>query len=68
MQREPFPQLLHEVVGIVEQAVDQIDDFAVQLIQPRRQPLASNLGRIAARIMDGDAIAHVAHSGSICER
>ncbi len=34
---EPLPQLLHEDVGVVEQAIDQIDRLAVERVEARRE-------------------------------
>ena len=55
---EPLPQLLHEHVGVVEQAVDQIDRLAVERREPRRQTLADDLRRIATRIVDRYLLTH----------
>ena len=48
MQREPLPQLLHEVVRVFEQAIDQIDDLAVELVEAGRQSFADNSRACAA--------------------
>ena len=55
---EPLPQLLHEDVGVVEQAIDQVDRLALERLQPRREPLAGHLGRIAAGIMHSHRLGH----------
>src|SRR6185295_9792514 len=56
---EPEAQLLHETVGIVEQAIDEIDDLPVQALEPVREPLADDLRRETARIVNFDLAAHV---------
>jgi hypothetical protein len=47
---EPVPQLTHEVLGIVEQTIDEIQELAVEALGPLRQELADNLGRITPRM------------------
>ena len=49
---EPLPHLLHEVVGVLEQAIDQIDHLAIEALEPRRKPLADDLWRVSAWIMN----------------
>jgi hypothetical protein len=34
--------LLDEDIGIVEQAIDEVDELAVEALQPVRQPLADD--------------------------
>src|SRR5580704_5781302 len=58
MLGEPLPQLLHERRGIVEQAIDQIDDLAVEAGRTRRKTLAGDFRRIAARIVNGQKLGH----------
>src|SRR5262245_35440388 len=58
MLREPLPQLLHEDVGVVEQAVDEIDRLAVERREPRRETLAHDLRGIATWIVDRDRLTH----------
>src|SRR6516162_7679734 len=47
---EPFSQLAHEVLGIVEQTIDEIEGLAVEALGPLRQTLADNAGRVTPRI------------------
>src|SRR5262249_61767861 len=54
MLREPAAQLVHEGLGIVEEAIDEPDAPAIEALGARRQALAGHLGRIATRVMDGD--------------
>src|SRR5580704_13688249 len=58
MLGEPLPQLLHESRGIVEQAIDQIDDLAVEPGGTRRKTLAGDFRRIAARIVNAQELSH----------
>src|SRR3990167_3262800 len=45
---EPSSQLFHEHLGIIEQAVHQIQDLAVEGFEARRQTLAGNLRCISS--------------------
>jgi hypothetical protein len=49
---EPVLQLAHEVLGIVEETIDEINELAVEALWPLRQTLADNLGWVTPRIMD----------------
>ena len=40
---EPVPELLDEDVGVVEQAVDEVDALPVEALEPRRERLAGDL-------------------------
>src|SRR5580692_2092981 len=55
---EPLPQLLHERRGIVEQAIDQVDDLAVKAGKAWRQTLAGDFRRIATRIVNAQEFGH----------
>ncbi len=58
MLGEPLPQLLHERRGIIEQAIDQIDNLAVEAGRTRRQALAGHFRRIATRIVNAQELGH----------
>ena len=52
-------QLVDEGLGVVEQAVDEVERLALEALQARSQRLAGDLRRIAARVVDGELLSHV---------
>ncbi len=54
MQREPLPQLsVHEIIGILEQAIDQDRRSCRPSFRAVAPAAADNLGRISARVVYG---------------
>ena len=52
MYGKPFLQLLDEYIGIIEQAVDQIDHLTVETFQPVGETLARYLWWITPGIVN----------------
>src|SRR4029450_6318669 len=56
--REPARQLLHEHVGVVEPAVDEIDRLSVERRRPWSQAFADDLWWITTGIMNSQLLIH----------